>query len=420
MPKIALHPRRPAAACWEGMHEDLHRAFQGAFGRLPTHRARAPGRVNLIGEHTDYNGLPVLPMAIQRAVQVACAARNDGRVRLVNADARRYAAREFGLSREIAPLERGDWANYVQAAAQELARQGLIERGMDAFVTGDVPPAAGLSSSSATVVAATLALLAANERTVAREELMELTARAERYVGVQSGGMDQAISLGGRAGHALRIDFEPLRTRAVRVPDEWRFVIANSRVGAEKAGRARAAYNARVAECRAALEGLLANPLAASWPRTWRGLVEDVPQAQLLAAGEGALEGDLLRRFRHVVTEGARVRQAVEALERDDRARFGRLMNDSHASLRDDYDVSCQELDDLVDIACDSGADGARLTGAGFGGCIVALASRETADPLQDALRKRFFRTTPAQPGDLFVALPSDGARVDVVASHER
>ncbi len=398
------------------MNEDPPTGFQRAFGRRPTHRARAPGRVNLIGEHTDYNGLPVLPMAIQHAVQVVCAARPDGRVRLVNADAQRYGAREFEVSRDIEPFERGDWANYVQAAAQELARQGLIECGMDAYVTGDVPPAAGLSSSSATVVAASLALLAANERSVAREELMELTARAERYVGVQSGGMDQAISLGGRAGHALQIDFEPLRTRAVRVPEEWRFVVANSRVGAEKAGRARAAYNARVAECRAALEGVLADPSAASWPRTWRRLVDNVPQAELLATSGRALRGELARRFRHVVTEGARVPRACEAMERNDRARFGQLMNDSHASLRDDYEVSCPELDELVVIARESGADGARLTGAGFGGCIVALASREKADALQDVLRARFYRQAPARPGDLFVALPSDGASVEALA----
>jgi len=402
------------------MPEDPPTAFHRAFGRRPTHRARAPGRVNLIGEHTDYNGLPVLPMAIQHAVQVVLAARTDGRVRLVNADAQRYAAREFELSRDIEPLERGDWANYVQAAAQELARQGLIERGMDAFVSGDVPPAAGLSSSSATVVAATLALLAANERTMAREDLMELTARAERYVGVQSGGMDQAISLGGRAGHALRIDFEPLSTRAVRVPEDWRFVVANSLVGAEKAGRARAAYNARVAECRAALAGVLADPRAVSWPRTWRGLVEIVPQAELLAAGDRALEGELARRFRHVVTEGARVPQAFDAMERGERAHFGELMNASHESLRDDYDVSCPELDELVQIARESGADGARLTGAGFGGCIVALASSEDAQRLMGALRVRFYREAPASAGDLFVALPSDGATVDLISPHER
>jgi galactokinase len=386
--------------------------FRQAFGREPVRLARAPGRVNLIGEHTDYNGLPVLPMALPQAVRALFAPREDARVRLENLDAR-YGTRWFDVSAEIEPGPQGDWANYARAAAQELARRHGIRRGFDAVVWGDVPPAAGLSSSSATVVALALCCLDANRLDVPREALMELLATAERYVGVQSGGMDQAISLGGRAGHALRIDFAPVRTQPVRVPAGWRFVVANSLVGAEKAGRAREAYNARVRECGAALEHALAAPGAARWPRTWKELVDGVPQADLLALGASALQGALLGRFRHVVTEGARVAQAAQAMERADRAAFGRLMDASHASLRDDYEVSCAELDELVAIARAAGADGARLTGAGFGGCVVALADDARAAGVVAALRARFYASRPAPAVDpILLAAPSDGASV--------
>ena len=257
---------------------ELSRAHVACFGgRAPLHVVRAPGRVNLIGEHTDYNGLPVFPMALQREVRIVLAPRDDARVRLANVDAR-FAPRELELAPTIEPFARGDWGNYAKAAAQMLVERSGIRRGADLLVEGDVPVAAGLSSSSAFLVACTLALPAANgielerahallaanevERAdgllarqgiaIGRTELAELCARAERYVGTQSGGMDQAICLGGLAGHALVIDFAPLRFEAVRMPDDWRFVIADTGVKAEKSGAAREAYNARTKECRAA------------------------------------------------------------------------------------------------------------------------------------------------------------------------
>jgi len=223
--------------------------------RHPTHRVRAPGRVNLIGEHTDYNGLPVLPVAIQRSVRIELRARDDRRVRLANADAR-FEPCEFEIAAEIPPFAPGHWGNYSKAAAQALQRRSGLDCGFDGLVSGDIPAAAGLSSSSALVVASALALVAVNELEIAREDLMVLTAEAERYVGTHSGGMDQAISLGGRAGHAVRIDFDPLRLEPVPIPPDWRFVIANSLVEALKSGGAQAAYNARVRECREALEAL--------------------------------------------------------------------------------------------------------------------------------------------------------------------
>jgi galactokinase len=366
--------------------------FESTFGAKPTHVVRAPGRVNLIGEHTDYNGLPVFPMAIQRAVTIALRARADARVCLVNVDAR-FGAREFELADEIEPFAQGDWGNYAKAAAAILRERAGITRGFDAAVHGDIPPAAGLSSSSALVVACLLGFAVANQLELAPEEMMNIAARGERYVGVESGGMDQAISLGGRAGHAVVIDFDPLRLRPTRVPDDWRFVIANSFVSAEKSGRARAAYNERVAECREALRRIRAHPDAASWPNTYHGLVASVATQELVTLGDTALPALLARRFRHVVSEGARVELARQAMLAQDFARFGELMNSSHASLRDDYEVSCVELDTIVSAALELGAAGARLTGAGFGGCAVLLCRDAQADELVRALDERLARS---------------------------
>jgi len=374
-------------------------------GRSPTHLVRAPGRVNLIGEHTDYNGLPVLPMAIQRAVTIRLRAREDRRVRLANADPR-HAPCEFELAPRIEPFAPGHWGNYAKAAAQALEARCGLARGFDGLVAGDVPAAAGLSSSSALVVASALALLAANETPLAAPELMELTARAERYVGTHSGGMDQAISLGGRAGHAVEIEFDPLRLAPVPVPASWRFVIANTLVEARKSGGAQAAYNTRVRECREALAGLRGSP------RTWRELVARVPEASLLEL-VAALPAPLARRARHVVTEGRRVPEAVSALRAEDLGAFGRLLDASHASLRDDFEVSCPELDELVAAARAHGAAGARLTGAGFGGCAVALAPAERVADLLAGLRDAFYRPRGVDPeaaDALLVAEPSSGA----------
>jgi galactokinase len=390
----------------------LLRQHVAHYGRAPDlHHARAPGRVNLIGEHTDYNGLPVFPLALQRAVEIVFRPRSDGAVRLANLDDA-HGERHFQLGHEIAPFERGDWGNYAKAAAQALHRRAQIERGFDAVVGSDLPEAAGLSSSSALLVACLLALGRANELELERTEWMELAASAERYVGVESGGMDQAISLGGAAGHALVIEFDPLRLHSVAVPDDWRFVIANSLVGAEKSGAAREAYNARVGECREALRLVQADERAHAWPQGYRACFEERGAAELLALGESVLPEPLRRRFRHVVSEAARVASARDAMQNGLLERFGELMNASHASLRDDYEVSCAELDELVLAAREAGAVGARLTGAGFGGCIVALCRAQAAEALVDALRSSFYRGRAAGADSVLIAEASDGASV--------
>ncbi len=374
---------------------------------------RAPGRVNLIGEHIDYCGLPVFPMAIQRSVRMAFQPRADREVRLVNRDPH-FAPTVFTLQQSIAPAPAGNWTNYARAAAQTLVPRLIDLRGLDALVESDLPIAAGLSSSSALVVATALAILHANHVSIAPLELMDLLARGERYVGTAGGGMDQAIILGARAGCASRIDFHPLRLTPTAVPAGWRFIVAWSMVRAEKSGAARLAYNERPRQCDEARRRVAAQ-LGRPEDITYRALLEAVAVEELLDVAQTTLSHVLARRFRHVVTEGMRVRQAEAAMDAGDLALFGRLLDASHQSLRDDYAVSHPDLDRLVELARDAGAAGARLTGAGFGGSIVALCKVDGAPQVIAALEERFYGPRGAA-GEVaqhvFIAEPSSGADV--------
>lgn len=439
--------------------------FEAAFPGEPEMAfVRAPGRVNLIGEHTDYNGLPVMPMAIDREIVIALAPGRNSAVSLAGTDPA-YEDASFELSEEIPPYSMGHWGNYAKAAAQAVWEWASVHQdsalplvGCSGVVGGSIPPGSGLSSSSALVVAVAVALVAANRLAISRSELADLLARGERYVGTQGGGMDQAASLLSESGSALKIDFDPLRTQTVRLPEECAVVVANSMVQAQKTGGARVAYNTRVAECRLGLEMLKsASGVRSSDIRNLRDLMEAVPGwrsvlAQLpsepmaVAAvaelvGEDADElaarcltqrdGSLLpepaagfepvRRCTHVLTEGARVTDAVLAAERGDAAELGKLMNYSHASCAFDYEVSCPELDALVDELRAAGALGARLTGAGFGGCAVALVRRSNIDglisQLWSAYYERYLPTRqisipPDRESVLFECTPSAGAGV--------
>ena len=388
----------------------LEQHFGTAGARYLT---QAPGRVNLIGEHTDYNGLPVFPMAIQRRVTIEFAVRDDATVRLANVD-HQFPPGTFGLSDNIEPDPAGAWVNYVKAAAQALCRRHGALRGIDGVVSSDLPVAAGLSSSSALTVAAALSLLHGNGIVMEPLDLMDLVAKGERYVGTAGGGMDQAICLGGRSGTALKIDFDPLRLTPTAVPDTWRFVVASSMVRAEKSGGAREIYNRRGVECREALGTIVQRLPEATGVSRYPDLVEQVSVEDLVAAADTILDDSLRRRFRHVVTEADRVEGARRAMVAEDIQAFGRLMSASHDSLRDDYEVSCSALDELVDLAMASGAVGARLTGAGLGGCIVALCPVDGAPGLVDALSRDFYGPRDVEPDDeqLIVAQPSDGASV--------
>ena len=379
----------------------------------PVRVARAPGRVNLIGEHIDYCGLSVFPMALRQSVRVAFQARSDRKTRLINRDPR-FAPSAFAVSENIPPASAGNWTNYARAAVGALAQRFPDLRGVDALVESDLPIAAGLSSSSALVVAMALALLHANGVTVAPLELMAMLARGERYVGTAGGGMDQAIVLGARAGCASRIDFHPLRLTPTAVPADWQFIVAWSLVHAEKSGAAQQAYNERTRQCEEARR-LVAARLGRREDVSYSDLLAAAPVEELLELAGATLSEVLARRFRHVVTEATRVRQAETAMAAGDLAAFGRLLDASHQSLRDDYDVSHPELDLLVDLAREGGAVGARLTGAGFGGSIVALCRVGRAPELVGALRKRFYAPRGAAADvarHVFTAEPSDGAEV--------
>lgn len=392
-------------------------------------RVLAPGRVNLIGEHTDYNGLPVLPMAIDRAIRVDFRVSGEAMVRLDSPEAR-FARCEFRLDGPIEAAARGDWSNYVRAAALGLGEHGVeLRHGIAGTVAGDVPIAVGLASSSALVVATALALLKANEVEIPSVELAALMARAERFVGLQGGEMDQAACLHGIGGHAMRIEFEPLRVTPVAMPKWWRLVVASSLVSAEKSGGTRDAYNERARQCREALEGMGGGAVAggdgweteevrggvvASRP-TYRDLVADHDLDGVLRRAREVLSPVLFRRFRHVVMEGHRVALAEEAMRNGEMDRFGDLMVQSHDSLRDDYEVSTAELDEMVEIALKAGATGARLTGAGFGGCIVALCETRAVTPVMQALGRRFYAPRlggPPRRDVMFVAKPARGAWV--------
>jgi galactokinase len=375
---------------------------------------RAPGRVNLIGEHTDYNGLPVLPVALQREVALLLAPRADARIRITNANDA-YGERDFPVSARPSVGPPGDWGNYLMAPVRHLAEayEGLV--GFDAVLDSDLPVAAGLSSSAALVVAVGLALSTINDLRLDRVSLARAMAGAERFVGTETGGMDQAVSLGGRAGHATRIDFEPLRWKHVPIPGDWRFLVAHTLVRAEKSVGAKEAYNLRTRECRAALE-TVRRTLNGEGGGGYPALMARHRVSTLVESAARALDDVHFRRFRHVVTEAGRVEDAETALLAGNPVEFGALMGASHLSLRNDFEVSSRELDRLVALARDAGAYGARLTGAGFGGCIVALTDEAHAEEVLEQLDRGYYATrsdVPPRDQRLFVVQPADGASAE-------
>jgi galactokinase len=398
--------------------EGLAAAFQERFGGPPTHLARAPGRVNLIGEHTDYNDLPVLPMALQREARLVFRPRDDGMVVVHDVDPE-FDDVEFEILPGIPAGEDGDWGNYARGPASLLARRFAIWRGFDGVLGSDIPVAAGLSSSTAVVTAVGLALAHINEVPVEQRSFAELMADAERYTGTQGGAMDPTISMGARAGCAAKITFKPPRMRHVQVPADWCFVIADTGKRAEKAGAAKNVYNMRRSECEEAfsfvVEEVVRSDRTQMIPTDYPSLLRAIPAGDLLPVAEDVLRSNLLRRFRHVITEAARVDEGIDFLRSADTLRFGTLMDASHGSLRSDYLVSTPELDEVVAIAREGGAAGARLTGAGLGGCVVALADRSTVDLVLEALVSEYYeprRLYDRLDDRLFLAVASDGASV--------
>jgi galactokinase len=380
--------------------EQLVQAF-GTDGE--TWVVSAPGRVNLIGEHIDYHGLPVLPIAISRRIRVAFRARTDRRIRAVSA--KEYGLREFEWTPRLAPAAAGDWENYLRAAAEAVGRKWGAGVGVDAAVVSDLPPAAGLSSSSALLVAFTLGLLQANRRQASFAELMEILPEGEQFVGTRGGGMDHAASLASQEGCASLIEFDPLGLRPIPVPGDWRFLVAHSLQTAEKSGAAREEYNTRRGAGTAALQHL--------GFASYRAAMEGRTYDELAALAFEKLEAGPQRdSFLHVTSEALRVGAAVNAMELDDAGLFGRLLLESHASLRDRLKVSCPALDRLVEIAMECGALGARLTGAGFGGCVVVFCRKRDLPAVRSGLIERYYRGRPDFDADrhLIDAQPGPGA----------
>jgi galactokinase len=327
----------------------------------------APGRVNLIGEHIDYHGLAVLPMALRRGVRVAFQARTDRRIR---AASQGYGTREFEWTDHLEPVAAGDWENYLRAAAEVSWKFCRNPVGIDVEISSDLAAAAGLSSSSALIVAFTLGLLRANGYNPGFEDLMRVLPEGEQFVGTRGGGMDHAASLGSRAGCASLVTFDPVAIRHVPVPGGWSFWIADSGVRAEKSGAAREKYNTRRKGGTAALARL--------GLRSYHDAqVQDAERLEMVEEHDA---------FLHTVTERERVLAAVEAMESGDLPVFGRLLPESHESLRGRLHVSCPELDVLVERALAAGAAGARLTGAGFGGCVVICGERGMETALRAAI----------------------------------
>jgi galactokinase len=373
----------------------LSESFRHAFGAAPA-LYRAPGRVNLIGEHTDYNDGFVLPAALELATYVAAAARADRRLRVRSL--RGDVEAEFDLD-DPDPTPRRDWSDYVRGVAVMLMQDGHRLGGADLLIDSTVPVGAGLSSSAALEVSVGYALLDLAGIAVDRKQLALTCQRAENeFVGMRCGIMDQFISCHGQDAHALLLDCRSLGFRLVPIDPAVRVVICNSMVHHELAG---GEYNLRRADCERGV-ALLAPLLPGI-----RAL-RDVTFAQL-EAHKGVLPDVTYRRCRHIVTENARVEEAGAALEAGHVAAFGRLMNESHVSMRDDYEISCLEIDILVDLAwAIDGVLGSRMTGGGFGGCTVSLVRADAVERFSEQLAAGYRSRTGITP-QIFVCSPGDG-----------
>lgn len=375
------------------IHDEVVAGFVERFGEAPSFVVRAPGRVNLMGEHTDYNGGFVLPMAIDRATWIALRPRLDDVVQLHSFDFQET------VSFDLADLRRDEasWGEYAKGVAWVLQENGFAPGGWEGVTRCDIPMGAGLSSSAAFELAVARAFAAVGHFEWKPAEMALACQRAEnQWVGVNCGIMDQMISAMGKAGHALLIDCRDLVAQAVPLPADTAVVVMDT---ATRRGLVESAYNERRAQCEAAarhfgvgtlrevtMETFLAHPPAAGSPE-WR-------------------------RARHVIGEIDRTRRAAEAMARDDGAALGQLMNECHASLRDDFEVSSARLDTMASLARQiPGCLGARMTGAGFGGCAVALVESAAVRDFPGTLRARYDQAT-GLASKIYLCEPSDGADV--------
>jgi galactokinase len=370
--------------------------FEQHYGIHPRLIVRAPGRVNLIGEHTDYNDGFVFPAAIDRATYVAARPRDDNKVHMVAVDL--GDEDEFELD-NIEFSTAHSWSNYVRGVAKALLVAGHQLGGANVLISSDVPRGSGLSSSAALEVATGYTFQLLSHLNILGEELALLAQGAENtFVGVQCGIMDQFISALGRQDHALLLDCRDLSYRPIPLPPDAKIVVCDSHMPRSQAG---SAYNQRRKDCDQAVE------LFKQWyPKTIA--LRDITVEQF-QAHESDLPEPVRARARHVITENDRAVRGAAALESGDVATFGQLMNESHISLRDDYEVSIPEMDLLVAAAQTvPGCYGSRLTGAGFGGCTVSLVQEQQVEQFKRDVAAAYLEKT-GRETTISVCRASDG-----------
>lgn len=372
-------------------------AFVRRFGGEPVFFALAPGRVNLIGEHTDYNEGYVLPCAISKETVIAARGRRDDRVMIVAADFD-DAQDEFTIADIAAKLD-ASWENYIRGVAWALcdAKKGI--GGIEMAIAGNIPQASGLSSSASLENAAGLAFTQAAGQSINPTELALLSQRAENdFVGCQCGVMDQLVSAQGKDAKAILMDCRTLDCRPIPIADDWSILIIHSGV---RRGLVDGAYNERREQCEMAARSMGVKAL------------RDADLDQLERARVEMADLSYLR-ARHVISENARVLQAVDALIAGDLQMLGALMAASHASMRDDFDITTPEIDRLVQIvqAAIGSQGGARMTGGGFGGCVVAVCQRDAVDEISAHVRKHY-RTPAGEPPLILDERPGAGASVE-------
>ncbi len=374
--------------------EQFRKLF-GSEGRF----VQAPGRVNLIGEHTDYNDGFVLPAAIPLTTAVGFGHRPDGRLAIYSEN---YSERiEFAFE-NLPSSPRHHWSDYVVGVTRKLLEKGIRLSGANLLVEGNVPQGAGLSSSASLEVAVCLALLEVSGEKMNGAEMTRLCQSAENdFVGARCGIMDQFVSVHGQKDHALLLDCRSLDYQQRPIPGDVKLVICNTMVRHTLAG---GEYNERRRECE---EG--ARFFARKIPNV--KALRDVSLDDFKKYSDG-LPGTVRKRCQHVITEIARVGEAAEALKQKDAVRFGSLMRESHASLRDDFEVSCRELDIMVELAGKVlGVFGARMTGGGFGGCTINLVESAQTEIFKGIVAEGYEKAVGIQP-EIYVCTAADGVRV--------
>lgn len=438
-------------------YQKIKETFKRKYGCDPEFYARAPGRVNIIGEHIDYCGYGVLPMAVEQDIVIAVGKNECKMLKLCNTYNRFH---DFSVSCEDYNIDGKEWYHYFLCGYKGIMdhMKILSPVGLNLVVDGTVPKSAGLSSSSALVCCSGLATLHANGLRVRKHELAEVCTKCERYIGTEGGGMDQSISILAEPGTAKHIQFDPIRACDVTLPEGIVFVIANSLVEMNKSVTAGTHFNARVVECRLAAK-VLAKASSLDWKKVCRlsevqeeilktleemqemvdtvfhsepytkeelceffGLSEDELIAQCMSTSTAEVNSfKLYDRAKHVYSEAARVlkfKSVCEERPANAIQVLGGLMNESHESCSKVYECSCEELDQLVALCRKGGAVGSRLTGAGWGGCTVSLVPKACLDDFMRIVREGYYAADPNRLSrvaeSLFATRPGSGAAVFV------